>query len=113
MTKTEFMTLNEISESLANSEKPLIKQIYHKAGKKMLAIGLPSEVELPEHVASSEAKLMVVQGEIDFNTETHSYRLERFDSFDIPANIKHSVVGVFDAIFLLLLREPKKMKVSN
>ena len=61
------MPLNQISESIATSDKPLIKQIYHKAGKKMLAIGLRSGVELPEHVTVSKAKLMVVQGEIDFN----------------------------------------------
>jgi len=48
---------------------------------------------------------MVIKGEIDFNTATSSYRLERFDSFDIPSETKHSIMGVFDAIFLLLLRK--------
>jgi quercetin dioxygenase-like cupin family protein len=104
--------LNQISEALANSEQPLVKQIYDKAGKKLLAIGLRSGVALPEHIASGKAKLMVVQGEIDFNTETHSYRLERFDSFDIPEDVKHSVVGVFDAIFLLLLRDKRPVQIT-
>ncbi|PPK96516.1 hypothetical protein LY01_00337 [Nonlabens xylanidelens] len=106
-----MLILNEMSEALASSKEPLIKQIYEKAGKKLLAIGLRRGVELPEHIAQEKAKLMVVQGEIDFNTATHSYRLERFDSFDIPKDIKHSVVGVFDAVFLLLLGDSKELTV--
>ena len=90
------------------AKKPLIKQIYDKAGKTLFVIGLRRGVELPENLTNSKAKIMVVQGEIDFNTATSSYRLERFDSFDIPPDVKHSVVGVFDAIFLLLLRKPNE-----
>lgn len=98
-----MLVLNHIAETLATSEKPVIEQIYDKEGKKLIAIGLKKGVEFPEHVAPAKAKLMVVQGEVDFNTETRSYRLERFDSFDIPMDIKHAVVGVDDAVFLLLL----------
>ncbi|MDA9056561.1 hypothetical protein N9K49_01780 [Flavobacteriaceae bacterium] len=103
-----MLVINEISESLSESKKPLIKQIYDKAGKTLFVIGLRRGVELPENLTNSKAKIMVVQGEIDFNTATSSYRLERFDSFDIPPDVKHSVVGVFDAIFLLLLRKPNE-----
>ncbi|MDB9954051.1 hypothetical protein OAD49_00635 [Flavobacteriaceae bacterium] len=103
-----MLVINEISESLSESKKPLIKQIYDKAGKTLFVIGLRRGVELPENLTNSKAKIMVVQGEIDFNTATSSYRLERFDSFDIPPEVKHSVVGVFDAIFLLLLRKPNE-----
>ena len=100
-----MLVINEISESLSESKKPLIKQIYDKAGKTLFVIGLRKGIELTDPATTSKAKIMVVQGEIDFNTTTSSYRLERFDSFDIPSNLKYSVVGVFDAIFLLLLRK--------
>jgi len=100
--------LNKIAEALKTSNEPLITQIYDKAGKKLLAIGLRHGVALPEHVTIAKAKLMVVQGEIDLNTDTHSFRLERFDSFEIPTDLKHTVVGVFDAVFLLLLGKPKQ-----
>lgn len=103
-----MLALNEISEALSKSNAPIIKPVYDKSGNKLLAIGLRSGVTFPEHIAPSKAKLMVVQGEIDFNTETDSYRFERFDSFDIPMQVKHSVVGVFDAIFLLLLGAPNE-----
>ena len=100
-----MLVINEISESLSESKKPLIKQIYDKADKTLLVIGLPRGVELPENLTTSKAKIMVVQGEIDFNTATSSYRLERFDSFDIPSSLKYSLVGVYDAVILLLLRK--------
>ncbi len=103
-----MLVLNEISESLSKSNEPLIKQIYDNAGKTLLAIGLRRGVEMPGHLTSSKAKLMVVQGEIDLNTATNSYRLERFDSFDIPGDLNYSVEGVYDAVFLLLIRKSKE-----
>jgi len=103
-----MLIINEISESLTKSKIPVIRQIYNKAGKTLFAIGLRRGVEFPESLTLSKAKIMVVQGEIDFNTATSSYRLERFDSFEIPTNVKHSLVGVFDAIFLLLTKKPNE-----
>lgn len=100
-----MLVINEISESLSESEQPLIKRIYDKADKTLFVIGLRSGIALPENLTISKAKIMVVQGEIDFNTSSSSYRLERFDSFEIPLEVKHSVVGVFDAVFLLLLKK--------
>ena len=103
-----MIELNDMAEAITFSNEPLIKQIYDKSGKKLLAIGLRHGVTLPEDVARAKAKLMVVQGEIDVNTATHSFRLERFDSFDIPKDVKHTIVGVFDAVFLLLLGRPQE-----
>ncbi|MGJ8667272.1 MAG: hypothetical protein ACSHW7_12960 [Patiriisocius sp.] len=95
--------LNQISNAIPHSNSPIIKPIYDKGDKKLLAIGLCKGVTFPEHMALSKAKILVVQGEIDFNTATHSYRLQRFDTFEVPVKLKHSVLGVFDAIFLLML----------
>lgn len=102
-----MLVINEIADALSKSDIPIIKQVYDKGGNKLLAIGLRSGVLFPEHLAPSQAKLMVIQGEIDFKTATDTYRFERFDSFDIPMDVKHSVLGVFDSIFLLLLGAPK------
>ena len=95
--------LTEISEAISESDKPVIKQIYSKNGQKMLAIGLRKGVIFPEHIAPSKAKLIVVQGQIEFIIASDHKKLECFDSYDIPQEVKHSVEGVEDAIFLLLL----------
>ena len=57
-----MLVLNEISESLSKSKKPLIKKFYDKEGKKLLVIGLRSGIELPENLTTSKAKIMVIQG---------------------------------------------------
>tara|TARA_R110001632_G_scaffold72565_1_gene167669 strand:- start:718 stop:1035 length:318 start_codon:yes stop_codon:yes gene_type:complete len=100
--------LTEISEALSGSDKPIIKQIYSNNGQKMLAIGLKKGITFPEHLAPSKAKILVVQGQIDFIIASDRRRLESFDSYDIPLEVKHSVEGVVDAIFLLLLGKPQE-----
>lgn len=102
--------LNEIAKALPASDKPVIKQIYNQEGQKMLAIGLKKGVVFPEHVAPSRAKLMVIQGEIDYNTDTESFRFQSFDTYDIPIDVKHSVVGFSDAIFLVLFAKSEVKK---
>lgn len=103
-----MLALNQIEEALATSEEPLVKQIYNRAGKQLLGVGLRKGVELREQVAPVQTKIMMIKGEIDLNTATHSYRLERFDTFDIPIEVVHTIVGVYDAIFLILRRHKQE-----
>ena len=94
-----------VAEELKTSDRPVIKKLYSKHGTKLLAIGLREGVVLAEHTAPGKAQLMVIKGEIDFNTETESRRYDCFETYDIPLNVKHSVVAIEDAMFLLLLDE--------
>ncbi len=103
-----MLALNQIADALPTSEQPLIKQIYTYKGGKLIGIGLRGGVGLPEQLTLLQTKIIMVTGEIDLTTATHSYRLERFDTFDIPVNVTHTILGVYDAIFLLLVR--KKLK---
>lgn len=96
-----MVVLNELFEDVTLSERPLVRTLYDKHHMTTLAIGLKRGVVLPEHSTSSKAKLMVLEGEIDFNTATASYRLARFDSFDIPIDELHWVEAYSDAIFIV------------
>ena len=64
--------MTEVAEKLKKSNAPVVKEVYNENGTKILAIGLGRGVTLAEHVAPCKAKLLVVQGEIDFNTATES-----------------------------------------
>tara|TARA_R110002072_G_scaffold7503_2_gene40637 strand:+ start:390875 stop:391177 length:303 start_codon:yes stop_codon:yes gene_type:complete len=97
--------MTEVAENLKKSNAPVVKEIYNENGTKILAIGLGRGVTLAEHVAPCKAKLLVVQGEIDFNTATESKRFACYESYNIPMDVKHSVVAWDDAIFLLFLNE--------
>lgn len=102
-----MLVINQIAENLTSSDQPIIQQIYNRDGKKLIAIGLKRDAIFPEHITNTKSKLLIIQGEVDFNTETKSYRLERFDSFNIPKEEKYTVVGFIDAIFLLFIGKPK------
>ena len=94
-----------IAEKLKDSDKPIVEKIYNERGTKLIAVGLKKGVELAEHTAPSKAKLIMVQGEVDFNMKNESFRFAALDTYDIPLNVKHTVVGVEDAVFVLLLSE--------
>lgn len=101
------MMMTEVAENLKLSDRPVIKKILDENGTKIMAIGLGRGVELAEHVAPCKTRLLVIKGEIDFNTATESKRFTCYESYDIPFNVKHSVVAWDDAIFLLFLNEKK------
>jgi quercetin dioxygenase-like cupin family protein len=97
--------MKEVAENLKVSDQPIMKTIYEEGDTTVIAIGLGRGVELAEHLAPCKAKLMVVQGEIDFNTETESRRYACFESYDIPMNLRHSLVAWGDALVILFLTE--------
>lgn len=95
------MELKEMSDSIKCSALPVTTRVYEKNGINITAIGLARGV-LIEHVVPCKTKLLVVKGEIDFNINGQSSRLGCFESLEIPMNVKHSVVGWDEAIFLLI-----------
>ncbi|AGC75326.1 hypothetical protein LX97_00033 [Nonlabens dokdonensis] len=97
------MTLSEIEQASIHSELPIVKNIFNTDGSSLIAIGMKSGAVLDEHKAPCKAKLMVIKGEIDFNTATESRRLAVYDSYDIPLDVTHSVEAYEDALFLLML----------
>ncbi|AFU69483.1 hypothetical protein P700755_002751 [Psychroflexus torquis ATCC 700755] len=97
--------MKEIAEKLKVSDQPVIKTIYKGRDMTIIAIGLGRGVESAEHLAPSKTKLMVVQGEINFNTETESRRYACFESYDIPMNLRYSLEAWEDALVLLFLTE--------
>ncbi|MDX1463575.1 MAG: hypothetical protein R3359_11000 [Marinirhabdus sp.] len=102
-----MLVLNDIAFNLDQGEQPVVQRIYNYGGKQLLAIGLAKGVAFEQSYVATKAKIMVVQGEIDVNTASHSYRLERFDSFELPRE-PFTIIGVFDAVFLLMVHKVTK-----
>ncbi|QIE60905.1 hypothetical protein G5B37_09150 [Rasiella rasia] len=95
----------EVAEKLKKSDVPVVKKIHDANGTKILAIGLRRGVSLAKHKAPCKARLLVIKGEVDFNTEEESMRFACYESYDIPMNVTHSVEAWDDAICLLFLNE--------
>ncbi len=100
-----MMTLSEIAQKATLSDQPVVHNIYQANGSKLIAIGMKTGVVLQKHTVSLKTKLMVIKGEIDFNTATESVRLAVPDSLHIPLNVAHSVEAYNDTLFLLLLEQ--------
>lgn len=97
--------MTEVAKQLKTSSAPIIKKIHEENGTTITAIGLRRGVELPEHEALRPSRLLVIKGEVDFNTSTESRRYACYESYDIPLFTKHSVVAWDDAIFLLFQKK--------
>jgi quercetin dioxygenase-like cupin family protein len=97
------MTLHEVEQKSLQAEAPVVEAIFKAEGSKVIAIGMKRGVVLHKHTAPSKAKLLVIKGEVDFNTENQSKRLALYDTYDIPLEVTHSVEAYEDALFLLLL----------
>lgn len=97
--------MTEVAQKLKTSGAPVVKKILEENGTTITAIGLRRGVELSEHEALCPSQLLVIKGEIDFNTATESRRYACYESYDIPAFTKHSVVAWDDAIFLLIQKK--------
>ncbi len=98
-------TLKKVAEKLLTSDRPVVEKIFSANNTTVIAFGLKSGVELSEHTAPSRAKLVMIQGVVNFHINGEVLRFTVQDSFDIPLDIKHSVVGVEDAMFLIVLSQ--------
>lgn len=81
--------------------------VYHisKSDKiKSFAVGLGAGGVLKKHSTHFPATLIVLKGEINVVFEDREFVLREFDTFKIPVDEVHEVVGVLDQnLFLLTL----------
>jgi hypothetical protein len=96
------MTLLEIEQASLASSLPVVKPIFSTTGSRLIAVGMKAGLILKEHIALTKTKIMVIKGEVDFNTQNESRRLGTYDSYDIPVHLAHTVEAYDDALFLLL-----------
>lgn len=91
----------EVARQLRASTKPVIKDMFLLNGMEVTALGLPRGVAQYFTGSSKYTKMLVIKGEVDFNTDTESKRFACFETFDIPNNCIHSIEAWDDAIVLL------------
>ena len=94
--------LNNIAHGLEHSEQIVFKNLFSSESSKLTAVSLKREVILPESIAYTKTKILVVKGEIDFNMEGQSYRLAMFDTFTVPLEEIYCIQAYNDALFLVL-----------
>lgn len=95
--------IQEIKKELPESTKPIMKVILKNEKTKIIGVGLKKDVEIAHHKAPSYTKILVIQGAINYISEERNITLKHLDEFDIPLDETHKVIGLDDAIFLLII----------
>lgn len=72
---------------------------------KHFAVALGQGAVLKKHTTPVPATLVVLKGEINFVFTDREFVLREFDTFEIPVDEVHEVVGVLDQNLFLVTQE--------
>lgn len=97
------MIIKEVLAQLAQSQTGPVIKILEKGDQfKVIVLGFKKEMVLKAHQTPLRAKLVVVEGKVNYIEETRSVVLEKFDELAIPKTVIHSVAALEDSICLLI-----------
>lgn len=90
-----------------NSDKPAVHVVRKTDTINYIAVGLLKDQILPEHKTGVPAILTVLKGSVEFSIEDEKHILNEFDTFQIPVNIMHHVLGREEKNAFTLVLEKK------
>ena len=96
------MSLQEILSEVKEASKPVTRLVRSGEGYKMMGMAFLKGMELKEHHSNKPAKLIVLQGSVDYLEGNELRNLKALEETEIPVNVKHSVVCTEDALCLLI-----------
>jgi hypothetical protein len=91
----------DVANKLGVSNQPVIKDMLLFNGLEVTAVGLSRGVAQYFNGSTDYTKMLVIKGEVDFNTDKVSKRFACFESYDIPKDCIHSIEAYDDAIVIL------------
>lgn len=83
-------------------EKLKSQQVYKNDRFHTMLIKIKQDEVLKPHHATTDAFLVVIEGEILFNLNDEDFHLKKGDMFTFKAFEKHSVKALENAIFLVV-----------
>ena len=101
------MVIKDVLEQLSNQDTnhPSIKILKKGEGYKVIVLGFKKGMILKEHSTSIPAKLVVVEGKVNYKEADSSVVLDKFDEQDIPVNVNHALEALEDSICFLIQGE--------
>lgn len=86
-------------------EKPFVLPVRQTEKINIMAVGLGEEQVLSKHSTSKPTLLMVLTGAIIFHINGEQIHLETGDTYNIPVNVEHEVVGTASKNVFTLTQE--------
>jgi quercetin dioxygenase-like cupin family protein len=97
--------MNLLDQINLNKERPSVIIIKKTEKSKIFSVGLLKNQILKKHTASFSTLLLVLKGEITFRIHEKSFVLKEMDTFEIPVEVEHEVVGNQEENIFLLNQE--------
>nr|MBC7612291.1 hypothetical protein [Pseudopedobacter sp.] len=98
------MVIKSVLEQLADqdSNHPSIKILKKGKGYKLIVLGFKKGMILKEHSTPISAKIVVIEGKVNYKEVNSVVVLDKFEELDIPINVIHAVEALEDSICLLI-----------
>ncbi|MBS1572199.1 MAG: hypothetical protein JST62_07395 [Bacteroidetes bacterium] len=87
------------------SDKPTVAIIRKNEKIKYFAVALGKDVVMHKHKTAVPATLVVLKGALDFRFVDRNYHLKTFDTFEIPVEEIHEVIGLENENLFSILQE--------
>ena len=94
-----------ILENIDWIDKPEILVIKKSEKIKQFAVALGKNAVLKKHKTSNPTTLIVLKGEIKFEINNEIHHFKTFETYEIPINIEHEVLGLQTENLFLLTQE--------
>lgn len=101
------MVIKTVLEQLENqdTDRPSIKILKKGEGYKVIVLGFKKGMILKEHSTPIPAKLVVIEGKVNYKEADRVVPLDKFDEMDIPINVIHAVEALEESICFLIQGE--------
>jgi hypothetical protein len=97
------MVINEVLSQLEKAANPVVKLLQNRPAGKVLVLGFKKGMILKEHQTAVPARLVIVEGIVNYKEEDVLVMLDKFSDFEIPVDVTHSVEALEDSICLLIV----------
>ncbi|MCQ6958350.1 hypothetical protein [Mucilaginibacter aquariorum] len=96
------MIIQDVITQLKVADAPVVKVLVKGNSAKVIVLGFKKGMTLKEHQTGVPARLVVVEGKIDYFSANGKVTMDKFDDLDIPVNVPHSVEAAEDSICFLI-----------
>jgi len=96
--------MNILEKIEFNSEEPAVLPLRKTTKTNVLSVGLLKNQTLESHKTHSPTLLIVLKGKIQFQIADKEFEFSVHDTYPIPANIMHEVMGLeSENVFILII----------
>nr|AWJ66156.1 hypothetical protein [uncultured bacterium] len=95
-----YKTSDQIAEQ--GFDKLQVQKLVKTENLEILNISLEKGATFPEHTSPTEAQLIVLEGDIEFNINGKQYQLKKQQHFNFPKQVAHYVEANENSKFLII-----------